>query len=418
MSLTEDTVRTSQWDASQGGKPFCGKQLRVLMVSEFPYKGVVVGGVQSAVEILATALSRLPDIAKILVLSFKSEIDEDLVTNMNDKLTIHHVAGQRRLTLPTESIFDFLKAKRIAKEFRPDVVHGQGTGEHGDISVRLGYPSVITIHGAGTFEVELRERDHKIIGPLRVWLTTKMTNRAIQNAGVVISISEFDKQYSFRFRTSNVVGIPNAVRQEFFGAAPTFPDAQRIIFNGLIIVRKNVVGLVRAFAKVKQHVPNAVLDIAGPTPDKAYYEKVLKNIDPAVKKDIIFHGNMKGLELPELIRKASVSVLFSIYENLPVAIAEAMALGKPVVSSRVGGIAEMVHDGENGFLVESEDEDALADRLVKLLNDPALRRQMGMTGYDMAMQKWVPERVAAETLRTYRLALETVQDRHVVSEQV
>jgi glycosyltransferase involved in cell wall biosynthesis len=363
-------------------------------------------------------LSRLPDIAKILVLSFKSEIDEDLVTNINDKLTIHHVAGQRRLTLPTESIFDFLKAKRIAKEFRPDVVHGQGTGAHGEIGVRLGYPSVLTIHGAGTFEVELRERDHKIIGPLRVWLTTKMTNRAIQNAGVLISISEFDKQHNFRFRTSNVVGIPNAVRQEFFGAKPMFPDSKRIIFNGLVIVRKNVVGLVRAFAKVKQHVPNAVLDIAGPTPDKAYYEKVLKNIDPAVKKDIIFHGNMKGLALPELIRKASVSVLFSIYENLPVAIAEAMALGKPVVCSRVGGVAEMVHDGENGFLVESEDEDALADRLVKLLTDPALRRRMGTKGYDMAMRKWVPARVAAETLRTYRLALETVPDRHVAAEQV
>ncbi|MEK7672003.1 MAG: glycosyltransferase family 4 protein, partial [Bacteroidota bacterium] len=379
MSLTDNIVQTSEEDKLHRDKP-----LRVLMISEFPYKGEVVGGVQSAVEVLATALSRLPDIAKILVLSFKSEIDEDLVTNINDKLTIHHVAGQRRLTLPTESIFDFLKAKRIAKEFRPDVVHGQGTGAHGEIGVRLGYPSVLTIHGAGTFEVELRERDHKIIGPLRVWLTTKMTNRAIQNAGVLISISEFDKQHNFRFRTSNVVGIPNAVRQEFFGAEPTFPDSQRVIFNGLVIVRKNVVGLVRAFAKVKQHVPNAVLDIAGPTPDKGYYEKVLKNIDPAVKKDIIFHGNMKGLALPELIRKASVSVLFSIYENLPVAIAEAMALGKPVVCSRVGGVAEMVHDGENGFLVESEDEDALADRLVKLLTDPALRRCMGMKGYDMA----------------------------------
>ncbi len=413
MSLTDNIVQTSEEDKLHRDKP-----LRVLMISEFPYKGEVVGGVQSAVEVLATALSRLPDIAKILVLSFKSEIDEDLVTNINDKLTIHHVAGQRRLTLPTESIFDFLKAKRIAKEFRPDVVHGQGTGAHGEIGVRLGYPSVLTIHGAGTFEVELRERDHKIIGPLRVWLTTKMTNRAIQNAGVLISISEFDKQHNFRFRTSNVVGIPNAVRQEFFGAKPMFPDSKRIIFNGLVIVRKNVVGLVRAFAKVKQHVPNAVLDIAGPTPDKAYYEKVLKNIDPAVKKDIIFHGNMKGLALPELIRKASVSVLFSIYENLPVAIAEAMALGKPVVCSRVGGVAEMVHDGENGFLVESEDEDALADRLVKLLTDPALRRCMGMKGYDMAMQKWVPERVAAETLRTYRLALETAQNCNGVSERV
>lgn len=414
MSMTDNTAHPHHDD----GSPKMDKPLRVLMVSEFPHKGVVVGGVQSAVEVLATALSRLPDIAKIRVLSFKSDIDEDLVTNVNDKLTIHHVAGQRRLALPTESIFDFLKAKRIAKEFRPDVVHGQGTGAHGDIGIRLGYPSVLTIHGAGTFEVELRERNNKILGPVRVYLTTKMTNRTIQGANVVISISEFDKEYSFRFRSSNVVGIPNAVRQEFFRGEPVFPAGQHIVFNGLVIERKNVVGLVRAFAKVKQRVPNAVLDIAGLTPDSAYFEQVLKSIEPSVKNDIIFHGNLTGQELPELMRRASISVLFSIYENLPVAIAEALALGKPVVSSRVGGIAEMIHDGENGFLVESRDEDALADRLVKLLNDPALRKQMGMTGYAMAMQKWVPERVATETLHTYRLALETAHNCNGVSERV
>ncbi|MEK7250763.1 MAG: hypothetical protein AAB209_10120, partial [Bacteroidota bacterium] len=66
MSLTDNIVQTSEEDKLHRDKP-----LRVLMISEFPYKGEVVGGVQSAVEVLATALSRLPDIAKILVLSFK-----------------------------------------------------------------------------------------------------------------------------------------------------------------------------------------------------------------------------------------------------------------------------------------------------------------------------------------------------------
>jgi glycosyltransferase involved in cell wall biosynthesis len=114
-------------------------------------------------------------------------------------------------------------------------------------------------------------------------------------------------------------------------------------------------------------------------------------------------------ELTELMKNASVNVLFSIYENLPVAIAEALTMGKPVVASRVGGIAEMVDDGVNGFLVGSGDEDALADRLVRLLHDERLRRRMGMKARELAMQKWNPDAVAAQTVKAYRLAIESAR---------
>jgi len=382
-----------------------GDRLRVMMVSEFPFEGVVVGGVQSAVEILAKALSRHEGIEEVLVLSFNAALDRDVREQVNEKLTVYHAAGQRRFSLPTMSLLNYLKAKRVAAEFRPDIVHGQGTGEHGDLGIRLGYPSVLTIHGAGTFEVELRERNKKILGPCRIWMTTKMTHRAIRNAGVVISISRFDLDYSKTLRADGVMSIPNAVREEFFEHDPAFPEEPRIVFNGLIIERKNVAGLVRAFAQVKKRVPQAILDIAGLAPDKPYFELVQKNIAPEVSSSIIFHGNKKGDELPALMRNASVAVLFSIYENLPVAIAEAMALGMPIVATRVGGIAEMIENGGQGFLVESEDEHALAERLVTLLNDSVLRKKMGMKGYETARERWLPERVAAETFRAYQKAL-------------
>ncbi len=412
MNLSRPLTNHSLEHAFQSAQP-----LRVMIVSEFPYNGVVIGGVQSAVQILAEALSCFDAIEKVLVVSFNLRITKDEIIRVNEKLTVHQLAGQRHLGLPTMSVFDYLKAAAIAREFKPDVVHGQGTGNHGDVGIRLGYPSVLTIHGAGTFEVELREKGNKIIGPPRVWLTTRMTERSIRNAHVVISISEFDKSYSFRFRSGNVVGIPNAVRQEFFVGDITFPESPRIVFNGLVIERKNVVGLVRAFAKVKERVPNAVLDIAGPMPDKAYFERVHENILPSIKNDIVFHGNLNGSDLSNLMRSASVAVLFSIYENLPVAIAEAMALGKPVVSSRVGGIAEMIQDGENGFLVDENNVDGFADKIVTLLNDPSLRKRMGERGNEMARQRWLPERVAAETLRTYNLAIETAR-KHAVADRV
>lgn len=382
------------------------KPLRVLVVSEFPYKGNIVGGVQSAVQILAEAMAKLPSVEQLLVLSFNPLIDADEIEVRNDKLAIHHVAGQRKLLLPTGSFFDLQKGKKIARAFRPDVVHGQGTGGHGDVAGRLGYANVMTIHGVGSFEAELRERKNKFIGPMRIWLTKRMIKRGVQNADAIISISEFDRHFCSRMGKENTIRIPNAVRQEFFDNQESFSSSMHIIFAGLVIVRKNVAGIVRAFAKIKQRVPDAVLDIAGSCPDKAYQEEVLRNINPDIKDAVRFHGNMSGAELSSLMKAASVTVLFSIYENLPVAVAESMALGKPVVSSRVGAVGEMIEDGVNGFLVESGDEDMLAERLIRLLHDPALRCEMGRKSRELAENKWTPENVATSTVNAYYSVLE------------
>lgn len=382
------------------------KPLRVMMVSEFPFNGVVVGGVQSAVQILIQSLAKRDDIEHVLVLCFCPTLERDQVERWNEKLTVYYAAGQKRFLLPTHSFWDFQKGKKVARTFQPDIVHAQGTGGHGDVGVRLGYTSALTIHGVGSFEAELRERKNKIIGPMRIWLVRRMIARTMSNADVVISISAFDREHCLRHRSRRVVGIPNAVRYEFVQAEPAFPAAQRILFNGLIIPRKNVDGLVRAFRKVKEQAPDAILDIVGPMTDPAYYAEVLKQIDPTIRTSVVLHGNKRVHELIELMRDASVNVLFSIYENLPVAVAEALMLGKPVVASRVGALAEMVQDGMNGFLVEPRDEDALADRLVRLLRDGDLRRRMGLKAREIAMQKWNPDTVAAETVKAYRLAIE------------
>lgn len=385
--------------------PELARGLRVLVVSDFPHHGVVVGGLESAVQILVQALAESPQVHAIRVMNFRADIDRDEIVEMNDKLTVHHITGQRKFSLPTRALFDFRRAKKIADEFHPDIVHGQGTGGNGDIAIRLGYPSLVTIHGVGIFEAQLRERNNRFIGPIRVWLTKQMTERVLRQAGIVVSISDFDKEYCYSMRDATIVSIPNAVRKEFFDAEARTHNTKRIVYTGLVIVRKNVLGLVRAFAKVKERVPDAILDIVGPTPDKAYLEEVLAHIDPSAKESIVFHGGVNGLKLVEIMNSASVAVLFSIYENLPCAVAEFLALGKPVVSSRVGAVHEMVKEGHNGMLVESGDEHALADRLSMLLNNDELRVNMGRHGRELALEKWRPERVAEETIRAYKTAL-------------
>jgi glycosyltransferase involved in cell wall biosynthesis len=72
-----------------------------------------------------------------------------------------------------------------------------------------------------------------------------------------------------------------------------------------------------------------------------------------------------------------VFALPSLHEGLPIALVEAMMLGKPAVVTRAGGTPEVIHDGREGYLVESRDPEALANRIVTLLSDGSLRLKMG-----------------------------------------
>lgn len=80
-------------------------------------------------------------------------------------------------------------------------------------------------------------------------------------------------------------------------------------------------------------------------------------------------------------------------------------MGKPVVASRIGGIPEMVIDGDSGFLVDAGDELALADHLVQLLRSPALRHSMGLQARNIAQQRFDPSVVAKQTIDVYRMVM-------------
>ncbi len=103
----------------------------------------------------------------------------------------------------------------------------------------------------------------------------------------------------------------------------------------------------------------------------------------------------------EFLRAIDIFVMPSLFEGLGVAALEAMAAGKPVVASRVGGLAESVIDGETGFLVAPRDGKAIAAAVLKLANDAPLARRMGAQGRHRALENFTLTRMAARNEAFY-----------------
>jgi glycosyltransferase involved in cell wall biosynthesis len=98
-------------------------------------------------------------------------------------------------------------------------------------------------------------------------------------------------------------------------------------------------------------------------------------------------------------------ILPSINEGPPVSAIGALAAARPVVATRVGGVPDVVRDGEDGFLVPAGDVDALAERLTRLAHDPELREQMGAAGRARVLPRYAVDRLVDDVDRLYRSLL-------------
>ena len=350
------------------------------MIGPYPYEsGKVIGGVESVVSTLANSLAHSPDLAHLTVFDFFRGSQPARFEEISDKLDVFHYPAQKKLTLPTRSWLDYLIIKKFSQRHRPDIIHGQGFAA-GDLAIRLTANPVVSIHGL--IHVEARMAlSASWLDRWRIRLTDGMVGRVLDRARVVISTSSYD----FNALKDRIAGrhvlITNPVDAPFFQTQPTASENKTVIFAGVLSPRKNMTGLLRAFEKVRRSIPSARLAIAGPSPDADYYQEVQAltrrlNLQDAVE----FRGFLENQELIASLARSRCLVLFSHEETSPTIIAQAMALGKPIVAARVGGIAELVTEGRGGFLVHAGDEDDLAQKLVRVLDSDDLARDMG--GYN------------------------------------
>jgi glycosyltransferase involved in cell wall biosynthesis len=122
------------------------------------------------------------------------------------------------------------------------------------------------------------------------------------------------------------------------------------------------------------------LVLVGDGPERQAIEELVR------RERLASHVRLLGLrsDVPRLLAAADVFLLTSLSEGIPLTVIEAMAAGLPVVSTRAGGVGEVVDDGRSGLLAAVGDDAVLAEHLLRLARDPALRRRLGSSGRERA----------------------------------
>lgn len=179
-----------------------------------------------------------------------------------------------------------------------------------------------------------------------------------------------------------------------------------VLFVGNLEPRKAVPRLVQAFASARAAHPDARLAVVG-SGESAGAENQEPHVRELVRttglQDAVrLVGRVSDAALPRWYAAADVFALPSTSEAQGLSALEAMASGRPVVASAVGGLLDTIEDGRTGYLVPPGDVEGLASRLSRLLSDPALRDEMGAAAREVALRDFSWQAAVARTIEVYR----------------
>ena len=139
--------------------------------------------------------------------------------------------------------------------------------------------------------------------------------------------------------------------------------------------------LIKAFSKVENKYPQLKLYIAGEGPDREKYEKLIETL--GLEKKVTLLGNVS--DPTSVVKDATLFIMTSNHEGMPNALIEAMAQGKPCISTRCsgGGAEYLIHDGENGILIDCNDVEACARSIDLLMSDESKRNRLGEKAFEV-----------------------------------
>lgn len=219
---------------------------------------------------------------------------------------------------------------------------------------------------------------------------------------VTVCVADSERRAGLAAHTCDertTVVIRNGVDPAGFQTRGDRSGRPRLVTVGRLQAPKDAVTLVRALAALRGRPFEAVL--VGDGPDRPAVEEEVRRLELESAVELLGERD----EVPQLLGSADVFVLSSHSEGLPISILEAMAAGLPVVASNVGGVPEVVVDGDTGLLVPPGDPQSLAAAIERLLEDPVLCRRLGEAGRIRVAEHFSLAAVHQAHLELYRRVL-------------
>jgi len=274
----------------------------------------------------------------------------------------------------------FLQALMLAQLFQKNKIehihaHFATLSSYMALSVHLltGIPYSFTAHAK---DIYIDEVDHSLLA------------RKIERAKFVVTVSDFNQKYLshlFQDRFDHkILRIYNGLDLEIFKEDSVPREPNLILSVGRLIPKKGFEYLIQACQILKNRGLNFKCQIIGEGGHRSLLEQKVRGA--GTDDRIEFLGSKTQDEVIQLMRRSTLLCLPCIVADngdrdaLPTVLLEALALGLPVVSTKVTGIPEIVEDGTEGLLVEEKDSEALSQAMLRLLNNPGLRESFSRNG--------------------------------------
>jgi len=272
------------------------------------------------------------------------------------------------LTLP-------FRIRREVRQFRPDAVLVQGAHETagallGRRLARVPTSVVLDVHGDWRTATRLYGSPaRRLLSPL----ADRVAAHAVTHADAVRTVSDYTTGLVRELGVEPAAVFPAFMDLEPFLSPPVpLPDEPSALFVGVLEHYKDIDGLAAAWRLAAPRVPRARLEIVG----RGTRGQIVEELVAELPQQTEWTAQLETAEVAAALDEATVLVLPSRSEGMGRVLVEALCRGRGVVATRVGGIRDLITDGENGILVEPQQPAALADALVAVLSDPALAEQL------------------------------------------
>jgi glycosyltransferase involved in cell wall biosynthesis len=225
-----------------------------------------------------------------------------------------------------------------------------------------------------------------------------------ESAAFVVSVSDFGRCQVYRWTSVEFWPRVHVVRcgvdDAFLNAEPTpVPETNKLVLVGGLVPQKGHLFLLRALALVRDAGVEFQMILVGDGPLRSLLESEVARLELGSR--VIFAGWQSNAEVREHLRTARALIMPSFAENLPVAMMEALAMGRPVVGTYIAGVPELVETGVNGWLIPAGNVAATADAIVRVLrSSTAELSKMGLQGCERVRDQ---HNASTEALRMKQL---------------